>query len=559
MVDAEVARHNPVHSDLTHAVRSAEAIELLSHILDLDYQGAVDAEPGAAPARPTPQVEDQPGVWTRGAYRRWIAPRPKLVLAAATLLVVGAVAGTLASLGGGGLSRPFKTSWRPAHPLAAPEKAVERSGTWRLVDALLTGTWQQNVYGPPPGWFSCSPGGSCFVLAGKYPSVRAGAPLLSESLYVSGDQGATWAAFPLPAGLVPTTPLECSGPQWCAAGATFNGQPALAITRNGGHSFTVDPLPTGVGTLFGLACPATAVCEGLTAASTSGTTPVDATFLVINNGGSTFHDEAIVAGESMTHLACISATDCTVVGQTDAAPSAVSAVTTDQGRTWKAGSLPAGFGIDRWNSLACPDERHCFVTGQVPMRVKNPPICSTLNSQSPTQATTQTLPNMSSQVAAISKKETEILFAEVAKQTTVNLATCRNGISSFGDVASSKDGGLTWTPEMLPSDVPGPSLTGLSCPTATECWTGGQEAVPVTLKGGGIDMGSPVLIGTTDGGATWSKVVFTVPSTAPNLTSQTYLSMGSVTCPTANVCLARGMAAQSARYAPVYSLIKPRN
>ena len=73
----------------------------------------------------------------------------------------------------------------------------------------------------------------------------------------------------------------------------------------------------------------------------------------------------------------------------------------------------------------------------------------------------------------------------------------------------------------------------------------------------GVDMGSPVLIGTTDGGSTWSKVVFSTPATAPNPTGQSYLSMGSVTCPTARVCLAHGMAAQNANYAPVYSLVVP--
>jgi len=562
-VDSEVARHDPVRDILSDAVRSLEASELLCRILDIDYRTAIDPlndRNGSDRATPGPL---RSRVRERLAWlREWTVRRPRLALGVAAAVVVGTVGGTLAALGGGGLSVPVTTGWQAAHALVVPRSAHERAGTWRLVDALLTGTWQQNVYGPPPSSLSCSASATCYVLAGKYASASAATPL-SESLYVSQNEGATWLVLPMPAGLLPTTPLECTGAQWCATGATYNGQAVLAVTSNGGHSFTIDPLPTGVGTLRALSCPSSGVCAGLVAPGDA--QPVNATLLVTEDGGSTFHDQPILAGDSMVALKCTSSTDCTVVGSTDASvndriPVGVSAVTSDQGRVWTSGSLPVGFGIS-WNStsLACADAEHCFVTGSIPIPVHNPPKCASTPStlQTPPPGT-HGMPAMSPKVASISKTETKLAAAAAAnEQVTTGVTSCTNArVTTVADVASSSDGGLTWTPEVLPTDVPSPRLNGLSCPTATECWAAGTELVP-EKAGKSSDMSSPVLMGTTDAGSTWSKVVFSVPSTAPNATGQSYLSMGSITCPSASVCLARGAAAQSSPYAPVYSLVVP--
>jgi hypothetical protein len=482
--------------------------------------------------------------------------------AAAIALLLGLLAGIAVIGGGGGLSQPFTTAWKAGRPFVASSgHTATRHGTWHLVDAVLTGTWQQNVYGPPPGLLSCSPDGTCYVLAGKYPSAMASAPL-SETLYVSSDQGATWSTLPIPSGLAPTTPLECSGSQWCAAGGTYDGQPVLAVTRDGGHSFTVDPLPSGIGTLHALSCPSTGVCAGLVA---TGTPPTNATLLVTAGGGSTFRDEPILAGDSMFDLACTSSTDCTVVGTTDASmnavePTGVSAVTSNQGRTWTQGSLPTGFGLrSPLTSLACTDAQHCFVTGFIPIPTQNPPQCASAPSlPKPTSPAASTPPKMSPQVEAISKTETRLAAAAAAQEySSTHSVGCTNApFTQVGDVAASTDGGVTWTPEVLPADVPRPQLYGLACPTASDCWAAGQESVPQKI-GKGTDLGSPVLIGTTNAGSTWSKVVFSVPSTAPNDTGQSYLTIGQVTCPVANVCVARGGAAQGSRYAPVYSLVAP--
>ena len=123
-------------------------------------------------------------------------------------------------------------------------------------------------------------------------------------------------------------------------------------------------------------------------------------------------------------------------------------------------------------------------------------------------------------------------------------------------VATTTDGGRTWTPRLLPSNAPGPQLSDLACSSSADCWVAGQEEVAQHV-GTGIDMGSPVLIGTANGGAGWSKVTFSIPSTAPTPTGQSYNDIGSISCPAANVCVARGVAVASATAAAVYRLVIP--
>jgi hypothetical protein len=163
---------------------------------------------------------------------------------------------------------------------------------------------------------------------------------------------------------------------------------------------------------------------------------------------------------------------------------------------------------------------------------------------------------MSASVEAISKVEGGLAHAAAERELSrTSGPTCTSDpFQEVGDVASSSDGGLSWIPEALPANVPDPQLDGLSCPTATECWAAGSELVLEKLKRGS-NAGSPMLIGTTNGGSTWSKVVFRVPSTAPNATGQSYISMGSATCPTVNLCLASGAAARGSGYAPLYSVV----
>jgi hypothetical protein len=133
-----------------------------------------------------------------------------------------------------------------------------------------------------------------------------------------------------------------------------------------------------------------------------------------------------------------------------------------------------------------------------------------------------------------------------------------NGETTITDIASTSNGGRTWTPEQLPSDVPQPQLSGISCPSVNECWVSGSAAISQRV-GSGYDGGSSVLIGTTDSGSSWSKVIFSVPNGSPNFDGQSFLSAAFISCPSINDCAANGTGAQGAPNSPIYTLRVPSN
>ena len=262
--------------------------------------------------------------------------------------IVVVVAAVIVTSGGGGLTSPITTSWQAGHALTAgtgTSTGHSGHGTWALMDDELSGTWQQNVAGPPPGYLTCPDSSTCFVMSGTYASDASSAPT-ADSLYSSTDFGSTWTDYPMPSGFVSTSPLACSDATDCAAAGNYNAQPVLITTSDGGHSFVVDPLPSGVGSLYSLSCPAAQYCAGLAATTADqNNQPKDATFLTTSDGGVQFSDAQIVAGDSMYDVVCSTVEDCTTVGVNDATESnpwtsGVSAITTDGGQSWTAASSP---------------------------------------------------------------------------------------------------------------------------------------------------------------------------------------------------------------------------
>jgi photosystem II stability/assembly factor-like uncharacterized protein len=86
-----------------------------------------------------------------------------------------------------------------------------------------------------------------------------------------------------------------------------------------------------------------------------------------------------------------------------------------------------------------------------------------------------------------------------------------------GAVIATTDGGRTWVPQAIPSNS-GP-LTGVSCPTATNC-------VAVGVNGNTSGQLSAQILATTNGGATWVAQV--APSSAAELLEVTCQSAASI-------------------------------
>ena len=437
-----------------------------------------------------------------GARRHYWKPLALSMVAASVLLIVG----PLVSTSGSAPTLPVTTSWHDGHGFPGGSKADgHEAGTWRLVDDLLSGTWQQNHSGPPPGYVDCPATWGCYAMSGHYANANAGARLLSESLHVTDDVGVSWSVLPMPSGFAPTSSLSCGSTNACAVGGKYQGHPVFLTTTDEGHRFTIEPLPRGVGTLNALSCASVHVCRGLAATTSAGRGKgsVDSTFLSTNDGGATFSERPIVTGLYLRSIACSSALKCAVVGTNGASGSrgdpGVAALTTDDGKHWSAGVFPAGFDVP--TQLSCPSTLNCSVIGS---------------------------------------------FGSSHSVTLV------------GALASTTNGGKSWALDPIPTDVPGPSFTCLSCPSPEECWASGSESVSQQIGSVG-DGDSSMILGTTDGGATWSKVTFSVPQSAPNYDGQSFQSVGQISCARANVCVALGVAAQGSPSAPVYSLVVPQS
>ena len=399
--DAELRQLNPVDLEDVERVTNRPIFDELRRSL-LDGETGSDTEGRLA----LPRLRRQ------APYHQ---PAAMFAVAATILLVVGLV---VFVGGGSGLARPVTSPWHSGHPFAiAAKPSTHKGGWWRLVDDLLSGTWRQNTSGPPPGYLDCPSTSACYVMSGRYPSAMPGAPLLSESLYVSTDLGSTWSVLPMPSGFAPTTPLTCGGPSDCEVGGTYNGQSVLVTTSDGGHTFTIDPLPSGVGTLYQLSCPTSRFCGGLVATSANeNDVPIDATFLSTNDGGANFTDAPIEAGDSIQEIACTTNLNCTVVGTNDAVgmndwTAGVAAVTTDGGQNWATGVLPAGFGVSYLSTLSCADALHCLLTGDIAITIQNPPECATIHNAPvvrPPTATVSASTNVpSAAVQAIAKVESK--------------------------------------------------------------------------------------------------------------------------------------------------------
>jgi hypothetical protein len=231
------------------------------------------------------------------------------------------------------------------------------------------------------------------------------------------------------------------------------------------------------------------------------------------------------SGHLASSLSCLAPGACVVLTFTPGSaypptgPS-ITLTTNDGGAQWEDAMLPSGTFVSGFSAISCAATKDCMAL--VSQELPNPDKCVGVP------------PNGGPPPG---------FFGCSTEATTVDSA-----------VVTSSDGGLSWQLRPLPADVPLPQLFDVSCANGDTCWLSGSDAVPETI-GNVHNGGSPLLIGTTDGGTTWSRATFDVPSGAPDYLGQAFLSVGSISCPAPTTCLALGVGAQSAPSVPLYRYI----
>jgi photosystem II stability/assembly factor-like uncharacterized protein len=129
----------------------------------------------------------------------------------------------------------------------------------------------------------------------------------------------------------------------------------LAVSTDGGNTWSSASLPPATYGLGSVTCPTTTLCIA-----------VGAEILVSADGGQTWQIRTVVGGtEALRSISCSSASQCVAIGpnpggvqNADAAATAV--ITTDGGETWQQESLPAGTAA--LEQLSCATTT-CFAGG----------------------------------------------------------------------------------------------------------------------------------------------------------------------------------------------------
>lgn len=547
-LDRELARLNPVPGrDLGEAAHSPAATALLRHIFDLadgwDSERAGAPIVDAAPEHAVPeQTAPEPAAHGRHRWAGHGGSRPVRGMATAlalVALVAGGAVTVVATVGHPTVPHRSTTRWLAARPLVAGSATMagnraatgpNAASSWKLVGDLVPAGWKLGTPGPGPGMVTCPTTAVCYVTGDT--ATSASGPSVLGGLYVSTNGASTWSVLALPPAVTLSSELTCVSALVCAAGGLEGGTTVFVETRDGGHRWTVTTTGAGGG-LVQLSCVSAARCMALSVTASAvgpliggaaAPMPLQEQFVRTSNGGSSWTATALPATVLFSSLQCTSVTRCIAIGAPVdtrlAPPHGIALWTGDGGARWQRASLPAGVGFDELSSLSCSGSEDCMAVGAV--TVANPSPCS---------SAAQSL--------------------QTASGTDPAAASCSTGATVVvSTMIATADGGRTWQVKPVPSTVPEPQLDDVACATPSVCWAAGTEAVAR-----GETLGSSVLLGTADAGGTWTVDTVAVPANARNdQGGDAYMAVGSISCPSATVCVGLGVVDQGAEFAPVYRM-----
>jgi photosystem II stability/assembly factor-like uncharacterized protein len=309
--------------------------------------------------------------------------------------------------------------------------------------------------------------------------------------------------------------LSCPSDNTCytlgqgAAGSQIVTQ--LAVTNDGGNSWSSITLPTEIGVQASFSCASADTCAVL-GADLAGK-PV---FLETTDGGQTWSARAgppeVNTNTMINIIHCLSATTCLAVvsGHKGSGASAVALTTSDGGASWSRATLPASFTPF---AAQCLPGGTCVVTG-FDSATTDDSVAALYSTNGGATWSPATVPPGTGLPQGLS-------CADAADCLTISFS---RGTTARSTVLRSTDGGASWT-DVSAIGLRDALVTGISCPATTECWASGLvdpgNIVPVGDRRG-------LLALSTDQGQSWQ------PAQLPD----GVWAIVSVSCPSTNKCYA---------------------
>ncbi|MCL4443123.1 MAG: IPT/TIG domain-containing protein [Actinobacteria bacterium] len=333
------------------------------------------------------------------------------------------------------------------------------------------------------------------------------------------------------------TAISCPATGDCVAvGQGSSGNAIAAVTSNGGLDWTLQQLPSKVGSLAGISCPTTQACFAVGQASEPYNSTTSGGIVVsTSDGGSSWSVQDIPGGvASLTGISCAISSDCWAVGNNTASVP-VMLSTADGGTTWTATAPPAPAG--NLYAISCSTTTSCVATGAGGTVVFTsdggktwtaPPVPDdTVNLDSvscadamfcmavsaPPYFNNLPLPNGISRMSRISGISRASVSSPVDTFAGSTSATGSSTDMASAPVWVTTDGGATWTTQQPLASIVG--LAGVSCvPTSSTAITGTASTAytPCTAIGMEVTSGTldnpitenVVVLASTDGGSIWN-------------------------------------------------------
>ena len=338
----------------------------------------------------------------------------------------------------------------------------------------------------------------------RYLCVAAGNDGLDQVVAMSADGGSTWSTTYRRTSLWHMTRVACPAPSTCIA---VSADGVMLASADGGRSWLTPSSAISRQSLNGISCSVPTACVAVGDAGTIASTA---------NGGSSWSVRTSGTTLTLYGVSCASASACVAVGN-----QGTILTTADGGQTWTArvsGSTSALRGV------SCPTPSVCLAGGDGQLITRSADGGQTW---SVVQHFGGAYPWLSLSCFSV---------------------TCV-AVGASGSITSSADAGMSW----FTANPVGTTLSGVSCPDASNC----------------LAVGQPGVLRSTDGGKTWTVppqtvarhlaiacatisacaiidqfgVVLTTTDSGTTLTSQQIDnsdSLQNVTCPAADACVISG-------------------